>query len=142
MDDVFAFANRVQCCFLATVQGDQPRVRGFLLWRADPTGFYFHTALLKQVGRQLMANPKVEICFFDAAANNGVGLMLRVTGSAHRIQDTAMETLLFEERPFLKGLCAGADAPELLLFRIPTGEAHFWSMQDNLKENDIQRLRF
>jgi uncharacterized pyridoxamine 5'-phosphate oxidase family protein len=52
-------------CSLATVDGDQPRVRTFLLWRANEDGFYFETFNPKDVYKQLKSNPKVEMCFYN-----------------------------------------------------------------------------
>ena len=57
------FANENKSSYLATVEGDQPRVRGFFMWFADQTGFYFHTGAIKSVYGQLKQNPKVEVCF-------------------------------------------------------------------------------
>ena len=39
--DCIKFATEIPVCYLATADGDQPRVRTFLLWYADETGFYF-----------------------------------------------------------------------------------------------------
>ncbi len=42
-DDCVKFATENSTCYLATVEGDQPRVRAVGIWRADKTGFYFGT---------------------------------------------------------------------------------------------------
>jgi uncharacterized pyridoxamine 5'-phosphate oxidase family protein len=39
--DCIKFANENPVCYIATMDGDQPRVRGFLMWFADEKGFYF-----------------------------------------------------------------------------------------------------
>jgi pyridoxamine 5'-phosphate oxidase len=41
--DCVDFANETKTCYLATVEGDQPRVRALGMWYADETGFYFQT---------------------------------------------------------------------------------------------------
>ena len=39
--DCVKFANDNKTCYLATADGDQPRVRALGMWYADETGFYF-----------------------------------------------------------------------------------------------------
>ena len=46
--------------YLATMDGDQPRVRGMMLFKADENGIVFHTASTKDVYKQLQKNPKAE----------------------------------------------------------------------------------
>jgi hypothetical protein len=41
------FANENKACYLATVDGDQPRVRCLGMWFADETGFYFQAQSVK-----------------------------------------------------------------------------------------------
>ena len=140
--DVVDFANRNPVCAFATVEGDQPRVRYFLMWYADEDGFYFHTGTAKHVYRQLRANPKVELCFYNfLPAEAGGGTMLRVTGEVEFLDDAALRDCLLEQRPFLKAL--GDDPAEYLaILRVGRGEAWFWTMADNLREDAIPRWAF
>jgi uncharacterized pyridoxamine 5'-phosphate oxidase family protein len=63
-DECMLFAKDHPMCAFATVDGDQPRVRMLGMWFVDRKGFYFSTAKVKEVHRQLMANPKAELCFY------------------------------------------------------------------------------
>ena len=54
--------------YLATMDGDQPRVRGMMLFKADKDGIIFHTASTKDVYKQLQKNPKAELCAFKDGA--------------------------------------------------------------------------
>jgi len=117
-------------------------VRGFYLWFADPSGFYFHTGSTKQVALQLKENPRVEICFYNAGAKPSDGRTLRVSGEAEIIRDSAMEEKLMNERPFLKAIKAARKDVALVMFRVVKGEAHFWTMAVNLNEDKIPRVRF
>lgn len=55
-ENCITFANENPASFVATVdENGQPRVRGFLMWYADKTGFYFHTGTMKPVYKQLKA---------------------------------------------------------------------------------------
>ena len=62
LDEYIKFANENPISFLATVDGTQPRVRGFQLWYADKSGLYYSSAAGKDIYKQLKANPKVEAC--------------------------------------------------------------------------------
>jgi len=64
--DCLKFANDNPVSFIATMDGEIPRVRAFLMWFADEGGFYYHTATAKSVYKQLKDNPHVEICFYHA----------------------------------------------------------------------------
>ncbi len=141
--DYIKFANENPVCYLATTDGDQPRVRGFLLWFADETGFYFHTGATKSVCEQLKKNPKLEICFFAPAPPPNVGKMMRLAGKVRFLDDIALKTRLLEERPFLKAIGIGRpDDPLLVVFQIYTGEAHFWTMENNMRESETERVKF
>src|SRR3989304_973212 len=82
--DCVKFANENQPCYLATQDGDQPRVRALAMLYADETGFYFNTESLKNLGKQLKKNQKVEICYFAK------GQSMRVTGKVEFIDDLAI----------------------------------------------------
>jgi uncharacterized pyridoxamine 5'-phosphate oxidase family protein len=131
------FATENPVCSLATVDGDQPRVRTFLLWRANESGFYFETFNPKDVYEQLKNNPKVEICFFNNESDLEKAKTMRLTGEVEFLDDPDLKKQLLEDRPFLQ------DAePVLELFRVHSGEAFFWTMADVLKEKEIERVRF
>ena len=112
------------------------------MWFADENGFYFHTGATKDVCKQLKTNPKVEVCFY-AIGDPKTAKMMRVAGEVEFLDDIALKTRLLEERPFLKAIVrSGAEDPLLVLFRVYTGEAHFWSMEDNMRESEIERITF
>ena len=140
--DCITFANENPVCYIATVEDGQPRVRAFLMWFADETGFYFHTGTPKSVYKQLKGNPTVEICFYNPDIPPS-GKMMRVAGKVEFLDDLALKTRLFEERPFLKTLGTGKpEDPLVAVFRIYTGEAHFWTIENNLRESKIERITF
>ncbi len=141
-DEYLKFANENPVSYVATMDGDQPRVRAFAMWFADKTGFYYHTGTTKDVYRQLVTNGKVELCFFSMNPAPA-GRMMRVTGKIEFLDDFALKSRLIEERPFLKAFGTGKpDNPLLALFRVRHGEAYFWTMENNLKEREVPHLRF
>ena len=136
---IFDFASANPVCYLATCDSDQPRVRGMLMWKADEKGFWFHTGSTKNMYAQMKNNPLVEVCFFNNDPDPGTSKMMRVSGKAEFVDDDALKEQLREERPFLKAVPGGV---ELIVFRITSGEAWFWTMQDNLRENEMERVKF
>ena len=131
------FATEHPVCSLATVDGDQPRVRTFLMWRANEDGFFFETFSPKDVYEQLKNNPKVEMCFFNNESDLEKARTMRLSGEVEFLDDPDLKKQMLEDWPFLQ------DAePVLELFRIPSGEAFFWTMADVLKEKEIERVRF
>ena len=141
--DCIEFANKNPICWLSTTDSDQPRVRGFLLWYADENGFYFHTGATKNVCRQLKKNPKIEVVFFAPDPNQMESRMMRVSGKVKFLDDLALKARLLGERPFLKAIGTGKpDDPLLAVFQIYTGEAHFWKIENNMRESEIKKIRF
>ncbi len=69
IEKVCQFLDEAQTYYLATAEGDQPRVRPFGTALIFENRLYIQTGKSKPVSRQLAANPKVEICAF----NNGNG---------------------------------------------------------------------
>jgi pyridoxamine 5'-phosphate oxidase len=139
--DCVKFANEHRVCFFATEEGGQPRVRAFGLWFADEKGFYFQTESVKSVCSQLRSNNKVELCFY--APQPAPGTLMRVTGEVEFVEDLSLKGRVLSERPFLKALgIKGPEDPLLVVFRVRSGEACFWTMANNMKEREIERIKF
>jgi pyridoxamine 5'-phosphate oxidase len=141
--DCVKFANEHRICFVATTEGNQPRVRALGMWFADEKGFYFQTESVKAISKQLKENNRVELCFHAPDVGPGPGTMLRVYGKVEFVNDLALKTKVLADRPFLKG--AGVKGPEdplLVIFRIHSGEAYFWTIANNMKEAEIERIKF
>jgi pyridoxamine 5'-phosphate oxidase len=137
--DYAKFANENPTCYLATAEGDQPRVRPLGMWFADETGFYFESKSVKRLCKQLENNPKVELCFFSPANFK----VMRVTGKVKFIDDMELRTRVFQEKPQMKDQgVKGPDDPLLAVFQVYTGEAYFWTMAENMKEAEIERVKF
>ena len=68
MERVCKFLKDAGTYYLATVEGDQPRVRPFGTAHIFEGRLYIQTGKIKPVSRQLMANPKAEICAFHNGA--------------------------------------------------------------------------
>jgi uncharacterized pyridoxamine 5'-phosphate oxidase family protein len=133
--DCVKFANNNPVAGIATLEGDQPRVRAFGMWFADETGFYFQTATIKEIVAQLQANPKVEFAFYQP--DDMSGTMLRVSGSVEFLDDPELKKKVIDDRPFLKEFGMSPQDERLVIFRVREGEAHFWNWESNLLPKDI-----
>lgn len=139
--DLFAFMNSNPAFHLATVEDEQPRVRGMLLYRADENGIIFHSGTMKDVYKQILKNPKVELCFNDYKK----GVQLRVSGSLEIIDDKDLkdEITAHPTRLFLRAWKEDGSMQDfyndLAVFRLRNGTANTWTMDRNFapKENII-----
>lgn len=78
MQEVYEFLKNCGTYYLATVEGDQPRVRPFGTVDIFEGKLYIQTGKVKEVSKQIQANPKVELCAFAD------GKWLRVAGKLVR----------------------------------------------------------
>jgi len=62
MDEVYEFLKKADTYFIATMDGDQPRVRAFGTVDLFEGRLYIQTGRSKDVSKQIALNPKVEIC--------------------------------------------------------------------------------
>lgn len=99
MNGIVKALQEVGVFYVATVEGDQPKVRPFGAVADIGGKAYFCTNNTKNVYRQIIANPKVEIC-----GPKQDGTWVRVTGVLVRDDsDTAREAML-EQVPVLKNM--------------------------------------
>jgi uncharacterized pyridoxamine 5'-phosphate oxidase family protein len=65
MQEVYDFLKKTQTYYLATAEGDQPRVRPFGTVNIFDGKLYIQTGKSKDVSKQIAANPRIEISAFD-----------------------------------------------------------------------------
>lgn len=131
LQDCIKFTNENPICSFATIENDQPRVRLLGFWFADESGFYFQTSTVKEFTGQLKENPKTEVCFYKQEGM--AGTMLRISGEVEFLDDFALKEKAITERPFLKNFGLTPQSPELTIFRLKNGQAHFWTMENNME---------
>ena len=68
MKRVYDFLKKTSVYYLATVEGDQPRVRPFGTINEFEGKLYIQTGKVKPTSKQLLVNPKAEICAFTDGA--------------------------------------------------------------------------
>ena len=126
--DCFKFATENPVCYVATADGDQPRVRTFYLWYADESGFYFVTIAGKDVVKQLQQNPKAEVCFFNNAAGPADWKQMRVTGEIEFLEDEESLEKAYQNRSFLDTYVGFSLKPYVKPCRMAKGEVQFWTL--------------
>ena len=127
IEKVYQFLDEVGTYYLATVDGDQPRVRPFgtaLLWNGR---LYIQTGKVKDVSKQIAANPKVEICAFKD------GKWLRLSGVLENDDDREVKVAMLEKMPELKHMYSPDDDNTQVLF-FKTGRAVFTSFTEPPEE--------
>ena len=67
MQEIYGFLKKCGTYYLATVEGDQPRVRPFGTIDLFDGKLTIQTGKVKDVSRQILQNPKIEICAFDGS---------------------------------------------------------------------------
>ena len=134
--DVLDFVTANPVFHIATSDRGQPRVRAFLTVLFDDGLIHFTTSTGKAVGRQLAADPRVELCYCTPDFSK----MLRIEAQVEELDDRDKKARLVAERDYLEGV--DPEDPTFKLMRIPHGSARFWTMADNLREAEIPAIRF
>lgn len=112
MQRVCDFLKKAGTYYLATVEGDQPRVRPFGTAHIFEGKLYIQTGKIKPVSKQLMANPKAEICAFHG------GTWVRVAGELVEDDRIEAKASMLDAYPNLRGMYNENDGnTQVLYFR-------------------------
>ena len=98
MEKVCQFLKDAGAYYLATVEGDQPRVRPFGTAHIFEGKLYIQTGKAKPVFRQIIADPKVELCAFKD------GVWLRVAGELALDDRVEAKKAMLDDYPQLRGM--------------------------------------
>ena len=133
-EQILEFINNNPTIYLATLEGAEPRVRAMFLYKADETGITFHTGPFKDVYKQIMINPNVQMCFYNPEQN----IQIRVRGALKNINDRALkdEIASHPSRQFMQGWKASCATEDdfynmFTVFRLTGGIANVWSFESN-----------
>ena len=96
MEEVKDFLKECNVFYLATVDGDQARVRPFGIAEIYDNHLYIQTGKKKNVSKQIAKNPKVEICAFKD------GKWLRVAGTLKRDDRIETKKSMLDKNPHLR----------------------------------------
>lgn len=112
---------------LATMDGDQPRVRPVSPVRTD--GFTVYVANLRRYGKtaELAANPKAELCYTDDDHQQ-----VRITARAEILTDATLLAEIWNSNPLLRAYLRTPDNPELIIYKFTPERVRFmreWALE-------------
>ena len=110
MERVCNFLKEAGVYYLATVEGDQPRVRPFGTAHIFEGKLYIQTGKVKSCARQLIANPKAELCAF----HNGAWVRI----ACELVEDDRVEARksMLDAYPNLRGMYNENDSNTQVLY--------------------------
>ncbi|MBO4419081.1 MAG: pyridoxamine 5'-phosphate oxidase family protein [Oscillospiraceae bacterium] len=112
MNEIYEFLKHAGTYYLATVEGDQPRVRPFGTVDLFEGKLYIQTGKVKPVSKQLHANPKAEICAFMD------GKWIRVAGELEADERVEAKKHMLDAYPMLRRMYDENDGnTEVLYFK-------------------------
>lgn len=126
MEEVYDFLKKCGTFYLATVEGDKPRVRPFGVVNIFEGKLYIQTGKNKKVSKQMQENSNVEICgFMD-------GKWIRLEGNVVRDDRREAKESMLEANPILKNMySADDDNTEVLYFE--KAKATFYSFTEEAR---------
>ena len=123
MEEVYDFLKECGVFFLATEDGEQPRVRPFGAINVYEGKLYIQTGKVKNVSKQMQDNPNVELCGYVD------GKWIRVEGTVVRDERIEAKESMLDANPELKSMySADDDNTEVLYFA--NGKATFSSFTE------------
>jgi general stress protein 26 len=113
--------------YLASIDGDQPRLRPVSPVRSD--GFVVYVANLSHYSKtaEIAANPRVELCYMDRGHDQ-----LRITGVAEIVSDRDLLEAIWQDNPLLRQYLGSIDNPDLIVYCIQPTQVRFmreWALE-------------
>ena len=112
---------------LATIDGDQPRLRPVSPLKIDGMTIYVGNLRRYRKTAEIQANPKIEMCFMDEQHNQ-----VRLTGKAEVVTDKPTLQEIWDSSPLLRGFLGTLDNPEFILYRIVPARVRYmqeWALE-------------
>ena len=112
---------------LATIDGDQPRLRPVSPVKTD--GFTVYIANLRSYHKttEIAANPKVELCYLDEGHNQ-----VRITGTAELVTDRTVLREIWDANPLLRQFLGSLDNPQLIVYCVRPARVRYmqeWALE-------------
>ena len=113
--------------FLATIDGDQARVRPVSPVKTD--GFTIYVANLRFYHKtvEIAAFPKVELCYMDSEHNQ-----VRITGVAELVTDRPLLQEIWDANALMRQYLGSLDNPQLIVYRIVPNQVRYmreWALE-------------
>ena len=121
MQEVYNFLKEAKTYYLATVEGDQPRVRPFGTYVVFEDKLYIQTGKTKPVSKQMAANPRIEICAMKGDE------WLRITAEAESDDREEVQQAALDQFPMLKDIGYAVGDGSMNVLRLKNATATFES---------------
>lgn len=119
---VYEFIDKAKTFYLATVEGDQPRVRIYGAYLLFEDKFYIMAFSRSAATQQIAANPKAEICAFK-------GQTLRIECKLVEDPRQEVKNAMLQAMPVLKGLI-GDNGENAVMYQVTEATANFFQMAE------------
>ena len=123
MEEVYAFLKACGTYYLATMDGNQPRVRPFGTVDLYNGQLTIQTGRKKDVAQQMLTNPQIELCAFDGQR------WLRLAAKAVEIPEVAAQEHILDAYPNLRSMYAPGDG-NTMIFALTEATATFSSFTE------------
>jgi general stress protein 26 len=112
---------------LATIDGDQPRLRPVSPVKTD--GFVVYVANLRMYHKttEIAANPRVELCYLDEHHNQ-----VRLTGVAQIVTERPLLQEIWDANPLMRQYLGSLENPALIVYRITPSRVRYmqeWALE-------------
>lgn len=126
------YSRRCKVAFMATCEGERPRIRPMAILAVEGNEVYMAAYAASPKMRQLARDPHVELCFMDEQYHH-----LRVQGTYEMVDDPDLKRRMWEQNPSMKEYFESADDPEYVLFKIKVEEALLMEERQSYHKLDI-----
>jgi len=112
---------------LATIDGDQPRLRPVSPVKTDEFTVYVANLKMYHKTQEIAANPRVELCYMDDGHNQ-----VRITGVADVLTDRTVLEEIWNSNPLLRQYLGTVDNPALIVYRIRPTQVRYmqeWALE-------------
>lgn len=133
MEEVISFLKENKIFYLATINGDKPRIRPFGFVMEFEGKLCFTTNSLKQCSNQMKANSNVEICSCSPDMDLSM-VWIRITGRAVFLDSIPAKEKAFEIMPALKEGFKTADNPYFEIFYLENAICEFNTLIGGLQK--------
>ncbi len=134
--EIMEFINKNPVFALATCADNVPYVRNMMVAFADKRGIIFSTGRDKDVCKQILANPNIEMCFYSPEAEK----QLRIAATAEETDDLELKKEIVEKFEFLKPWIEAAGYDVLATFKLKDAKATTWTMATHEKPKEYVTL--
>jgi len=124
-NDVIDLIKDAGYCTLATIEGDQPKVRPMMPYLTEEGDLLVATFKGKRILGQIEANSKVEACYIDRKMS-----FCRISGEAQISDDMSKKEMIFNNAPMLRQYFSSPQDENLVLLVIDTKTVEAMTPQD------------